>query len=798
MIETDVGNQSSHGLNPNERIFFAHSEETEETGEAVQVVQARKERDSNLSEEGRVYAQPTARRSGRTQGGGSQRGHTTVPANHTVPASYSPGNTLSSSTTPTSSGVTDVPADWAIETFSSPPTTTSVPSSALSGARQYRVNSDSRGRQKRSDLILPPGLAGEDSRLTISVDTAIDPQCLDRCEDISSPQDDVGCRYKCLEPVLPLLQGIIDTEDACCLLELYFADPDGSLFKGPSPYVLTPVLRKKSLLHPTNPRETTSALLVTIVWVSAQTATLPTLLRPGRRPTICEKLRKLAIHLINDRDNEDTLRPTKSSSHQNHGKRNPTSRRPIDSTSSHECPRRSTSCCRIDDLLTLVLITIVISGGDLKAECLPWWNRSIRLAEKSALNLTDGSIAEGSQVERIQCDQPGCTCRKIYAHEPYSLAWVEAREEKRRMFWVMFALDRHLALSFNHNILIPDHGCQVFIPLPDDLWENLESISLEQLAQHEYGPPTLVTGVGFFQYFLPLMTILGDIVQMHHRRLHPRFGTLDNQDSVTLIEDLLMNCSQSIQDLSTLGNCQECVAATPHTCTTTLNPFHARRIQLVSLYARFILHVLHVLLHGRWDPVCMLSPDQPSSPLENPDNMNIRNWMTSISFLKCASNGIAASEVVSEILSADPELSFIPYLFGIYLLHGSFILLLFAHRMPDVGGGPNESVEKACETIIRAHEVCVVTLSTEFQRNFRRVLRATLLSVRNQNGRARTYSVGSHGAHDTEPNETGSHSECNGFSSRTGDSVAALHDMDMIHKVLSLYRWSSGGNGLAV
>jgi hypothetical protein len=33
--------------------------------------------------------------------------------------------------------------------------------------------------------------------------------------------------------------------------------------------------------------------------------------------------------------------------------------------------------------------------------------------------------------------------------------------------------------------------------------------------------------------------------------------------------------------------------------------------------------------------------------------------------------------------------------------------------MPQLG--PNESVERACETIIRAHEASVVTLNTEFQ-----------------------------------------------------------------------------------
>lgn len=111
------------------------------------------------------------------------------------------------------------------------------------------------------------------------------------------------------------------------------------------------------------------------------------------------------------------------------------------------------------------------------------------------------------------------------------------------------------------------------------------------------------------------------------------------------------------------------------------------------------MHVLYVLLHGKWDAISMLD--------------NVDDWITSWRFTECASHAISASECVSTILKIDPELTFMPYLFGIYLLHGSFILLLFADRMPQVG--QNQSVEQACETIIRAHEVCVVTLSTEFQ-----------------------------------------------------------------------------------
>jgi hypothetical protein len=57
-------------------------------------------------------------------------------------------------------------------------------------------------------------------------------------------------------------------------------------------------------------------------------------------------------------------------------------------------------------------------------------------------------------------------------------------------------------------------------------------------------------------------------------------------------------------------------------------------------------------------------------------------------------------------------LSFMPFFFGIYLLQGSFLLLLTADKLQ---GDASPSVVRACETIVRAHEACVVTLNTEYQ-----------------------------------------------------------------------------------
>lgn len=110
------------------------------------------------------------------------------------------------------------------------------------------------------------------------------------------------CRYRCLDPVLPYLRDIIPASVACDLLDVYGTEPGSSLFRCASPYILTRIFRKKSLLHPTNPRRTTPALLATMLWCSAQTADIVLLHVPGSRAKICNALYDLATSLISDRD----------------------------------------------------------------------------------------------------------------------------------------------------------------------------------------------------------------------------------------------------------------------------------------------------------------------------------------------------------------------------------------------------------------------------------------------------------------------------------------------------------------
>lgn len=350
----------------------------------------------------------------------------------------------------------------------------------------------------------------------------------------------------------------------------------------------------------------------------------------------------------------------------------------------------------------MAILTLTISGGHYKADSLKWKDKLVRLVRASGLGMEDQDIELGP----LFCE--------LYNGDATFRRWIIAKEERRRLFWLIYCMDRHLALSFNMRLSIPESTFCVRIPLPENIWQSLDTADLSSIPACPLGPPSQITGCGFFEYFLPLANILGQIIDLHHYRSHPILGQSTPYDAINRIELMLSQCEQ---ELTALENDLSELAASESVSQAYTNPGNSSLLQaiedlpspsgaairsklpLVQVYSTYLLHVFYILLHGKWDPISMI---------EDKDD-----WITSESFLKCASHALSATSVLSQILTIDPEMMFMPYLFGIYLLQGSFILLLFVDRMPELG--PNRSVEELCETIIRAHEVSVVTLDTTFQ-----------------------------------------------------------------------------------
>ena len=130
-----------------------------------------------------------------------------------------------------------------------------------------------------------------------------------------------------------------------------------------------------------------------------------------------------------------------------------------------------------------------------------------------------------------------------------------------------------------------------------------------------------------------------------------------------------------------------------------------------------------ILLNGKWDPISLL------------DDNDL--WISSQSFIDATGHAVSAAEALNEILELDPDLSFMPFFFGIYLLQGSFLLLLIADKLQ---GEANPNVVKACETIVRAHEACIVTLNTEYRVSLSSVFRLGF-HCHDQNNDCRVFSL---------------------------------------------------------
>lgn len=432
----------------------------------------------------------------------------------------------------------------------------------------------------------------------------------------------------------------------------------------------------------------------------------------------------------------------------------------------------------VDDILTYIHLATVISASEFKGASLRWWNAAWTLARELRLN-------------REVCEQPELQQEEGGMSSARATVGEEEKEERRRIWWLLYIVDRHLGLCYNRPLAFRDIECvDLLQPMDDTRWQNgdffgsLENSSGQDLTDpfntlnqvpniyasnpspppsvtsasrqgpRHSGPTIQVTGSSLFGFFLPLMTIMGEIVDLHHARNHPRLGQgfggsgADWEDQLAEIQSQLdmyerslsdwernvdMEAEKPLQDESgqraageqrsdARDGVEDDALADPAAAPTASlvaekpsPPLSSDQMQkkIAIAYGTHVLHVLHILLSGKWDPISML------------DDNDL--WISSPGFISATAHAVSAAEAIGNILKYDPDLSFMPYFFGIYLLQGSFLLLLIADKLQ---GEASQAVVGACETIVRAHEVCVVTLNTEYQRNFRKVMRSALAQVR--------------------------------------------------------------------
>ena len=529
-------------------------------------------------------------------------------------------------------------------------------------------------------------------------------------------------RYPVLQPVLPYIESIIPISLACDLLELYFASSSTTYLHPSSPYVLGYMFRKQSFLRTLRPRSCNPALLASMLWLAAQTSDSSFLTSsPSARGRVCQKLMEVTVTL---------LRPLM------HGPQTGEAAEGmavngvalgglgVAMSGGDQLTAESGGGGPLDIVATYIHLATIVSASEYKAASMRWWNAAWSFAREVRLNrelpenpvvseypqIIDHNMDATTGAGRIGNNPNAMGDTASPPHSLPSFPTEEEREERRRVWWLLFFMDRHLSLCYNQPLTLLDAECENLLqPLSETDWQagNWLTVSPEYRPR---GPRLLCTGHGIFGFFMPLMTILGEIVDLNHTRAHPRYAhrevhrRLEWDEREGDIRSRLEAYARSLADFEMQANAaNEPVNAMDSSINTQVpgrRKMSDSAIQTKTLvaYGTHIMHVLHILATGKWDPIDLLDDND--------------NWISTPSFISAMGHAVSAADAVADILEYDPDLSYMPWLFGISLLQGSFLLLLIADKL---GSEADAAVVTACEKIVRAHEVCVVTLNTEYQ-----------------------------------------------------------------------------------
>lgn len=495
-----------------------------------------------------------------------------------------------------------------------------------------------------------------------------------------------------------------------------------------SPYILGYVFRKQSILHPTKPRQCTPALLASMLWVVAQTSDAAFLTTPpSSRGRICQKLLELTVGLLKPLIHGPST-----------GEASPSFSNTVingvalgglgvamDGSVNPDGLNGETGAFgalgTLDDVVTYIHLATVVSASEYKGASLRWWNAAWSLARELKLGRELPASMSSPQQHHQSSEGVNDADADGEADEDLptpGLITEEEREERRRIWWLVYTVDRHLALCYNRPLFLLDIECDGLLqPMDDTLWQageyytgdsniHFSSPSSGTPRIRRRGPNFECTGHSIFGYFLPLMTILGEIVDLYHAKNHPRFGVgfrsaQEWEDHASEIARQLDAYGHSLKDFETRNlnpvpevqqqpenpSTMEGIDSAQQNETTTeqqhnigtpsVHSVHTTsshhvseaeiQTRIVVAYGTHVMHVLHILLTGKWDPISLL------------DDNDL--WISSQSFINATGHAVSAAEAISNILEYDPGLEFMPFFFGVYLLQGSFLLLLIADKL---------------------------------------------------------------------------------------------------------------------
>jgi hypothetical protein len=280
--------------------------------------------------------------------------------------------------------------------------------------------------------------------------------------DTGSPQSGVSvdssrpgvlpCKYPVLQPLIPHLGSIMTVPMACDLLEHYFQSSSSVFMEPMSPYVLGAVFRQRSFLRQHRPRRCSPALLASMLWISAQTCEASYLTSsPSARGNFCHKLWKLTVELLkplvhsqfSHAFNQESGNMSSPTAHEALG---------VDRVMGHFDSRMESGMpptSTIDDVATYMNLGVVTSASEYKAASLRWWHAAWSLARElklgrelpqdSARDRDSNGADNDAEVGYSDCSTSGA---HVPAGTPTAALIEEMKEERRRLWWLLYMIDR--------------------------------------------------------------------------------------------------------------------------------------------------------------------------------------------------------------------------------------------------------------------------------------------------------------------------------------------------------------------
>ncbi|KAJ5332136.1 uncharacterized protein N7506_005919 [Penicillium brevicompactum] len=526
------------------------------------------------------------------------------------------------------------------------------------------------------------------------------------------PMRDSAIWYPVLDRIMITLEPHISCQLACHLLELYFSERSSTYAHAIYGHVPCSLLRRASFLTD-DFRPTSPALLASMLWLAAvddRDCSLPIL--PSQKVKICQILGNAAFYFLSTSRNgrsgdEDPLAP---------GSYPPTMA---------QDPR--TRPADLDDVITHIHIASILSDEQRPSSTSRWKTasdmaRQLKLNEESyPLPNTTGwgnlhchachheapSSLDGSKhcIHGGTETHLGCMCEGMDTTD--SPAFTEEHlEERRRTWWLLYILDRHLSLRHNRSLEISDAECAA-LPLPVDevSWQNgtftkgfsrpqTHNLNSERQASQDFQ----FRDCSLFGFFLPLMKISGEISKLNDMQSQGNRGH-------EIEEERLLQHIGTYQD--SLANFMRS-ANTSDPKSKMLDAFYDTRQQTCVAYASYLVQALRILLLGKRHWLFLIEEAE---------------FWKSPTFISTISHASDGTFWLRRILDLDPDVSFMPYLFGIMLFQASYPMLLVVERLQSKSG---KEILDACEVMIRATESCLVTRNTEYQRKFRQLMRSTV------------------------------------------------------------------------